>query len=132
MLIDVIDEAGYCRVDLDEMSARLGCPRDVIEDVLKVVQGFEPSGVGARDLAECLAIQLREKDRLDPCMQLFLANLELVAKRDFAQLSADLRLSTPKIMRRHDRGNPSELDAQAGPRLRHASPPSNPWSRTCS
>jgi RNA polymerase sigma-54 factor len=86
-LIDMVDEAGYCRVDLDEMSARLGCPRDVIEDVLKVVQGFEPSGVGARDLAECLAIQLREKDRLDPCMQLFLANLELVAKRDFAQLS---------------------------------------------
>jgi RNA polymerase sigma-54 factor len=86
-LIDVIDETGYCRADLDEMSTRLGVERTAVEAVLKVVQGFEPSGVGARDLAECLAIQLAEKDRLDPCMQLFLAHLELVAKRDFAQLS---------------------------------------------
>jgi RNA polymerase sigma-54 factor len=86
-LIDCIDEAGYCRADLDEMSTRLGVERDAVEQVLMVVQGFEPTGVGARDLAECLAIQLREKDRLDPCMQVFLAHLELVAKRDFAQLS---------------------------------------------
>jgi len=88
-LIDAIDEAGYCRADLDEMATRLGVARQTVEEVLTVVQGFEPSGVGARDLAECLAIQLREKDRLDPAMQTFLAHLDLVAKRDFAGL-ADL------------------------------------------
>jgi RNA polymerase sigma-54 factor len=86
-LIDSIDEAGYCRADLDEMAARLGVPRGAVEEVLTVIQGFEPSGVGARDLAECLAIQLREKDRLDPCMEIFLAHLDLVAKRDFSGLS---------------------------------------------
>ena len=86
-LIDCVDEAGYCRADLDETAARLGVPRGDVEAVLFVLHGFEPAGVCARDLAECLAIQLREKDRLDPCMQAFLAHLDLVAKRDFAQLS---------------------------------------------
>ncbi|HTQ13670.1 MAG TPA: RNA polymerase factor sigma-54 [Rhizomicrobium sp.] len=86
-LIDAVDEAGYCRADLDETAARLGVERAAIERVLAVIQGFEPSGVAARDLAECLAIQLREKDRLDPAMQAFLAHLDLVAKRDLAQLS---------------------------------------------
>jgi RNA polymerase sigma-54 factor len=46
-------------------------------EVLRVVQGFEPTGVGARDLAECLALQLRELDRCDPAMEGVLANLEL-------------------------------------------------------
>lgn len=87
-IIDAIDEAGYCRGDLGEMAARLGVELETVEQVLRVVQGFEPSGVGARDLAECLAIQLREKDRLDPAMQAFLAHLDLVAKRDFNGLSA--------------------------------------------
>jgi len=85
-LIDVIDEAGYCRADLDEMAQRLVVPRETVEDVLKVIQGFEPTGVGARDLAECLGLQLKELGRLDPIMQAFLANLELVAKRDMARL----------------------------------------------
>src|SRR5690606_28568510 len=46
----------------------------------------DPTGVGARDLSECLAIQLRERDRLDPAMQALLARLDLVAKRDIAAL----------------------------------------------
>jgi RNA polymerase sigma-54 factor len=85
-LIDVIDEAGYCRADLDEMAARLVVPRETVEEVLAVIHGFEPTGVGARDLAECLGLQLKELGRLDPIMQAFLANLELVAKRDMTRL----------------------------------------------
>ena len=54
--------------------------------MLRVVQGFDPSGVAARDVAECLAIQLRDRDRFDPAMQALVANLHLVAKRDFAAL----------------------------------------------
>jgi RNA polymerase sigma-54 factor len=87
-LIDAIDEAGYLRVDLDELSNRLGAPRESVDDVLRVVQGFGPTGVGARDLAECLSLQLREKNRFDPAMQLLVANLELVARRDLAALRA--------------------------------------------
>jgi len=87
-LIDGIDEAGYLRGDLDEMAERLGAPRESVEEVLKVVQGFEPTGVGARDLAECLALQLRENGHCDPAMQALLAHLDLVARRDIAGLSA--------------------------------------------
>jgi RNA polymerase sigma-54 factor len=109
-LIDAIDEAGYLRADIDEIATRLGIARDAVEEVLRVVQGFEPTGVGARDLAECLALQLREQDRCDPVMEKFLAHLDLVAKRDFSGLSqicgvdaediadmlAEIRALTPK------------------------------------
>ncbi|WP_395666018.1 RNA polymerase factor sigma-54 [Methylocella sp.] len=85
-LIDSIDDAGYYADALEEAAARLDAPLDRVERVLKLIQSFEPSGVGARDLAECLAIQLREKDRFDPAMQALVANLPLLAKRDFAAL----------------------------------------------
>ena len=67
-LIDAIDEAGYLRADLDEIAARLGTDMEDVEAVLGVLQGFDPVGVGARDLAECLALQLKAHDRLDPAM----------------------------------------------------------------
>ncbi len=63
-LIDVIDEAGYLRVDLGELGERLGAEPPLVEEVLTIIQGFDPTGVGARDLAECLALQLREKGAL--------------------------------------------------------------------
>lgn len=86
-LIDAIDDAGYLTgVALPEMAERLGVSLDRIEEILKTVQGFEPLGVGARDLAECLAIQLRERNRFDPAMQALLAHLPLVAKRDLGAL----------------------------------------------
>jgi len=87
-LIDAIDEAGYLRIELNELAERLGVPLEEVSDVLTVVQGFEPTGVGARDLAECLALQLREKGHFDPAMEALIAHLDLVARRDVAGLSA--------------------------------------------
>ena len=86
-IIDAIDETGYLREPIEEIAERLGAPIDEAQALLAIIQRFDPAGVGARDLAECLAIQLRERDRFDPAMQIFVANLPLVAKRDFAQLS---------------------------------------------
>jgi RNA polymerase sigma-54 factor len=85
-LIDEIDEAGYIRADLAGIAERLGAPLDLVEATLALIQSFEPAGVGARDLGECLAIQLRERDRLDPAMAGLIANLDLVARRDHAAL----------------------------------------------
>lgn len=85
-LVDAVDEAGYLREDLPALAERLGVGLAVVERVLGIVQGFDPSGVGARDLAECLAIQLREQDRFDPAMQALVSRLDLVAKRDLAGL----------------------------------------------
>jgi RNA polymerase sigma-54 factor len=85
-LIDMIDECGYLTTDLQAIAQALVVPADVIERVLKTIQTFDPTGVGARSLNECLALQLREKNRLDPAMQALLDNLGLLAKRDFASL----------------------------------------------
>jgi RNA polymerase sigma-54 factor len=85
-LIDSIDEAGYFTENLAEVADRLGAPLEHVEKILKLIQTFDPTGIGARNLAECLSIQLREKDRFDPAMQALVGHLELVAKRDFAGL----------------------------------------------
>ncbi|HLH10716.1 MAG TPA: RNA polymerase factor sigma-54 [Methylovirgula sp.] len=85
-LIDSIDDSGYFTDSLVEVAARLGAPLDRAEKILALIQTFEPSGVGARNLAECIAIQLREKDRFDPAMQKLVAHLDLVGKRDYAAL----------------------------------------------
>lgn len=85
-LIAHIDEAGYLTEPLADVSARLGVPLAMVEAVLAVVHTFDPTGVGARDLAECLALQLREADRCDPCMATLLANLPLLAAGARSQL----------------------------------------------
>ncbi|MFN3673657.1 MAG: RNA polymerase factor sigma-54, partial [Bosea sp. (in: a-proteobacteria)] len=85
-LIDAVDEAGYLSEPVADIASRLGVAPARVEQVLGVVQGFDPSGIAARDVCECLSIQLRDRDRLDPAMQALLANLHLVAKRDFTGL----------------------------------------------
>ncbi len=85
-LIDQVNEAGYIAADMDEVAERLGAEIEDVLSVLEVLQGFEPAGICARNLKECLAIQLAERDRLDPTMKSFLDHLDLFAKRDFDQL----------------------------------------------
>ena len=85
-LIDLIDESGYFTGTLDDIAARLEAEIDEVERVLKVIQTFEPSGVGARTLGECLCIQAREADRLDPAMHALLDNLDMLARGDLAGL----------------------------------------------
>ncbi|MBA4011473.1 MAG: RNA polymerase sigma-54 factor [Phenylobacterium sp.] len=86
ILIDGVDEGGYLRVDLIETAERLGCELAAVEGVLTTLQGFEPTGVFARDVRECLMLQLKERDRCDPAMVALLDNLELLARRDMAAL----------------------------------------------
>jgi RNA polymerase sigma-54 factor len=85
-LVDLVDDAGYLPADLTEAADKLGASIAQVEAVLAKLQTFDPPGVCARNLAECLAIQLRELDRLDPAMQALLDHIELMAKRDFAGL----------------------------------------------
>ncbi|MBN4096087.1 MULTISPECIES: RNA polymerase factor sigma-54 [Methylobacterium] len=85
-LIDAVDEAGYLRETVEGVAERLGADPALVGRMLALVQTFDPPGIAARDLAECLAIQLRERDRFDPAMQALVSRLDLVAKRDFAAL----------------------------------------------
>ena len=85
-LIDSVDESGYLATDLASVAEKLGAPLTEIEAVLAVLQGFDPPGVCARNLSECLTIQLKERNRHDPAMQALLAHLDLVARRDLPAL----------------------------------------------
>jgi RNA polymerase sigma-54 factor len=110
VLIDAVDDGGYLRAELDEVAGRLGCDLELVEQVLGVVQGFEPTGVAARDVRECLMLQLKDRNRFDPAMDALLDNLALLARRDMAALKkacgvddedlremvAELRALTPR------------------------------------
>lgn len=81
-LIELLDEAGYLPADLDLVRTQLGATIQQFEHVIKQMQCFDPPGIFARSLEECLALQLREQNRLDPAMQILLKHLDLVAKRE--------------------------------------------------
>ena len=115
-LIDMVDEAGYLTGDLASVAEKLGAPLAEVEAVLAVVQGFDPPGVCARNLTECLAIQLKERDRFDPAMAALVGRLDLLAKRDFAGSAAHLRRRR-RGSRRDDRRDP-QPQSEARPRLR--------------
>ena len=85
-LIDSVDEGGYLRADLDEMAERLNITLERLEQILGRCQGFEPAGVLARSVPECLKLQLVDRNRFDPAMAALLDNLDLLARRDLAAL----------------------------------------------
>jgi len=109
-LIDQLDEAGYLLAPLRDICAELGIALADGEAALALVQSLDPTGVGARNLGECLALQAREADRYDPCMARLLDNLDLLARgelprlkrmcgvddEDFAEMLAELRSYDPK------------------------------------
>lgn len=91
-IIEQIEPTGYVGEDLLAMAQRLGVPLPEMEAALCEVQRFDPTGVGARNLSECLALQAKEADRYDPCMAKLIDNLDLVAKGAFDQLKRMCRV----------------------------------------
>ena len=85
-LIEMIDDTGYFLGKSSDLVDILGCSQLEIDDVLEKLQHFEPSGVFARNLSECLAFQLRDKNRLDPAMATLLDNLNLIAQHKINEL----------------------------------------------
>ena len=85
-LIGALTENGYVGGKLESVADTLNVDLAIVEEVLVTLQTFEPVGVFARDLQDCLRIQLKEKDRFDPVMEILLDNLDLLAKRDFPKL----------------------------------------------
>lgn len=86
-LIDHVDENGYLRASVDDIAERLGVSTSRVASLLTMMQSFEPTGVLARDLQECLALQLKERGELSPAMEGLLGNLELLAKHDLDKLA---------------------------------------------
>lgn len=91
-LIEQVEPSGWLGADLMGLAYRLGVPMAQMEEALAHLQTFDPTGVGARDLAECIALQAKEADRYDPCMARLIDNLDLVAKGAFDQLKRMCRV----------------------------------------
>jgi RNA polymerase sigma-54 factor len=91
-LIDLIDEGGYLTGTIEDVAARLEIPSAHVLDVLLKIQTFDPVGVGARSLSECLALQAKEVDRYDPAMAALINNLELLARGDLPSLKRACRV----------------------------------------
>ena len=85
-LIHMLDEAGYLPGSLDDVAMRLGAPIELVEGVLATLQGFDPPGVFARNLAECLALQLKDANRYDPQIARLLDNLALLGSHNLSAL----------------------------------------------
>ena len=85
-LIDLVDEAGYLTADLAGLAEKLGASMDIIESALAKIQTFDPPGVFARSLAECLALQLKDQNRYDPQIAALLDNLNLLASHNLTAL----------------------------------------------
>jgi RNA polymerase sigma-54 factor len=86
-LIDMLDEAGYLTGDISQVAELLGCSVARVESTLARLQGFEPTGIFARSLAECLALQLQERGQLDQPTKIILDHLDLVGQRDWPTLA---------------------------------------------
>ncbi len=86
-LIDLLDDSGYLTGDIAQIAEVLNCDVSRVEATLDTLQRLDPPGVFARSLKECLALQLRERNRLDPAMAALLEHLDLLAKRDIAALT---------------------------------------------
>lgn len=85
-LLSHLDPAGYLTAPIAEIADALGISAVNVDAVLRRCQTVEPTGVFARSLGECLALQLAELNRLDPAMQAMLDNLELLMKGEQAAL----------------------------------------------
>jgi RNA polymerase sigma-54 factor len=80
IIAETLDETGYLTVDLDQIVDLTGAPLALVKEALELVQGLDPPGVGARSLAECLALQAKAADRYDPAMARLIDNLDLLSK----------------------------------------------------
>jgi RNA polymerase sigma-54 factor len=110
IIAETLEETGYLTVPLEQIAELTGVPIGKVEQALKLVQGLEPAGVGARSLAECLALQASAADRFDPAMARLIDNLDLLAKgrttdlkricgvddEDLADMIRELRAYDPK------------------------------------
>jgi RNA polymerase sigma-54 factor len=85
-IAEMLDETGYLTLPVRDIAEISGAPAALVEEALALVQDLDPAGVGARNLAECLALQAQAADRYDPAMARLIDNLDLLAKGRMADL----------------------------------------------
>lgn len=97
LLIDRLDENGYLRDGLDDLVTQFGVTKGRLEQLLDAMRGFDPAGIFARDLPDCLRLQLKDMGKLDPLMDLFLNHLHLLGQHNYDELSKICDVPPPVI-----------------------------------
>ena len=93
-LIDCLDERGYLDCPLEELSKDFDIPLFALEQALFAVQMLDPPGVGARNLSECLTLQLAQGRSLDPlALKIARDGLEMLSRRDYQAIASLLDVS---------------------------------------
>lgn len=100
LLIDRLDEQGYLREDLTQLTEALSVEPTRLQAVLTQLRRFDPAGVFAYDLADCLRLQLAERDVLDDVFEVILANLPMVGSRDYAALARKCGIEVDALQER--------------------------------
>jgi len=85
-LIDMLENNGYITIDYEYIKSNLKCTKEEIDQTLKNLQSIEPAGIFARNLKECLLLQLEDKNLLNEKFKLLVENLELVADGNFKKI----------------------------------------------
>ncbi|PKK91186.1 MAG: RNA polymerase sigma-54 factor [Candidatus Wallbacteria bacterium HGW-Wallbacteria-1] len=97
-LISGIDESGYITTDLQTVADELSVELEEVEDTLRLIQSFEPPGIGARNLKECLLIQYDMSDCDCPIVrEIITDHLELIAENKYPQLAKLIGVSVEEI-----------------------------------
>ena len=98
-LIGNIDEDGYLKVALSEIAEAVSSPVSEVERILGLVQKFDPPGVGARSLQECLLIQVRQLDIEDSLIEIMLRDhIDSIESRRFSAIARDLEVSLDDVL----------------------------------
>ena len=117
-LIGSIDENGFLTIDLPEASSNLGLPQEAVERVLKVIQTFDPAGVGARNLQECLLIQWRYLGDEDPLVEKIIeSHLKDLGEGRYPRIAAALGVTPAEVQAAVDRIR--TLDPKPGRKFGH-------------
>ena len=103
-LICSLDQDGYFREDISETAVQLGAAPDAVEACLAKLKNFDPPGVFARDLAECLVLQLQRLDAdVEPEIQIVEQCLELLGKNRLDRVAEKLALSAQRVQQAQER-----------------------------
>jgi RNA polymerase sigma-54 factor len=99
-VIGNLDENGYLNVSISEIAKTLNTEEGQVEKILKIIQEFDPPGIAARDLKECLIIQLKLKNKLDPIIKEIIENyFDDIAYRKYNEIARKLSISVSKVKR---------------------------------
>jgi len=100
VIIGNVDDNGFLQATPEEMSMSTGIPQDDFERMLTLIQSFYPPGVGARDLRECLLIQLKREGKQSSLEYKIIAeHMEDLGKRRFPEIARRMGISVEQVQK---------------------------------